>query len=110
MVTGFVGDSVLMSCFSDVTPDEVNVYWRDKDNKVVLDIINGVQDPGTQDQRFRGRVLSPQDQNKTGNFTIVLQNLQEDDSGEYECNIPSADVEKRFMLKVTGEYAGARHT
>ncbi|KAG7232508.1 hypothetical protein INR49_008802, partial [Caranx melampygus] len=104
MVKGYVGDGVLMSCVSsagDFRPDQVNVYWRDKNDNVVLDIVKGVHDPRTQHQRFRGRVLSPQDQNRKGNFSVVLQNLREDDAGEYECNIPSEDVQKKFSLTVT---------
>ncbi|KAG7215079.1 hypothetical protein INR49_022804 [Caranx melampygus] len=94
MVKGYVGDGVLMSCVSsagDFRPDQVNVYWRDKNDNVVLDIVKGVHDHGH----------STRGPEQEGDFSVVLQNLREDDAGEYECNIPSEDVQKKFSLTVT---------
>ncbi|XP_070786591.1 V-set domain-containing T-cell activation inhibitor 1-like [Enoplosus armatus] len=104
-VQGFVGDTVLLPCFyneDDPLPKTVSVFWRDKDDSNVLDIIQNVPDLSTQNQKFRGRVLSFLDQYKEGNFSIVLNNVQRSDSSPYECHIPEVDFEQHVSLTVSG--------
>uniref|UniRef100_A0A3B4TEJ4 Programmed cell death 1 ligand 1-like n=1 Tax=Seriola dumerili TaxID=41447 RepID=A0A3B4TEJ4_SERDU len=104
VVKGFIGDSVLLPCIYTekyLQPEKVNVYWRDRDDNILLDIISGVHNMKTQNEKFRGRVISPPDLNRKGNFSIALQNVQEEDTGLYECHIPEAGVEQRVQLTVT---------
>ncbi|XP_022619711.1 programmed cell death 1 ligand 1-like isoform X1 [Seriola dumerili] len=113
VVKGFIGDSVLLPCIYTekyLQPEKVNVYWRDRDDNILLDIISGVHNMKTQNEKFRGRVISPPDLNRKGNFSIALQNVQEEDTGLYECHIPEAGVEQRVQLTVTGKRVGVSGT
>uniref|UniRef100_A0A7N6BCL6 Ig-like domain-containing protein n=1 Tax=Anabas testudineus TaxID=64144 RepID=A0A7N6BCL6_ANATE len=76
-VAGFLEEDVLLPCVyteEDPLPEEVSVFWRDKDDNV--------------DQVFRGRVLSFPDRYKEGNFSISLKKLRQSDRELYECHIP----------------------
>ncbi|XP_050921803.1 CXADR-like membrane protein isoform X1 [Lates calcarifer] len=103
-VEGFISDSVLLPCIyrEGPLPDQFNVHWRDKDDKIVLDINNRVQDLTTQDQVFKGRVRSFPDEYKAGNFTVVLEQARQSDSGIYECHVPKVDFQRRVQLTVAG--------
>ncbi|XP_071335700.1 uncharacterized protein [Trachinotus anak] len=112
IIKGFIGDNILLPCVYPgiyPPPQMVNVYWRDKDNNVMLDIISGVQNMKSQSNNFSGRVISSSDQYWKGNFSIVLQNVQESDTGVYECNIPAVDLEDRVQLNVTGKRVAAEN-
>ncbi|XP_050921804.1 CXADR-like membrane protein isoform X2 [Lates calcarifer] len=104
-VEGFISDSVLLPCIyrEGPLPDQFNVHWRDKDDKIVLDINNRVQDLTTQDQVFKGRVRSFPDEYKAGNFTVVLEQARQSDSGIYECHVPKVDFQRRVQLTVAGK-------
>uniref|UniRef100_A0A3Q4H8W1 Ig-like domain-containing protein n=1 Tax=Neolamprologus brichardi TaxID=32507 RepID=A0A3Q4H8W1_NEOBR len=85
--TGFIGDEVLLPCIcSNQLSEPVTAFWRDKDDKVVLDIINSREDKI--DAKFTGRVFSFPDYYKNGNLSILIKDLRADDAGPYECDIP----------------------
>lgn len=110
-VTAFLEDDVQLPCiYRDQIPlsQSVSVFWRDKDDRIVLDIINSRPDPTTQDQVFRGRVQSFSEQYNRNNFSIHLKNVQQSDSGFYECHIPKVDFQTKVQLKVEGLYVPHR--
>ncbi|KAK2857227.1 hypothetical protein Q5P01_005962 [Channa striata] len=101
---GFIGHEVLLPCVyreQDPLPDRVSVYWRDKDDNIVLDIINSSPKEDTADSMFKKRVESFPELFKNGNFSIVLRNLQQTDAGLYECHIPVVDFQVNVPLKVS---------
>ncbi|XP_044043582.1 CD276 antigen homolog [Siniperca chuatsi] len=105
-VVGFIGDTVLLPCFySDVSAlkDPFSVFWRDKDNSNVLDIKDNAPDISAQGAKFKNRVSSFQELYKKGNFSITVKNVQQSDSGTYECHIRSVDFEQRVSLSVSGK-------
>ncbi|XP_059184180.1 V-set domain-containing T-cell activation inhibitor 1-like [Centropristis striata] len=100
----YIGDDVLLPCQYSIPPSEtVSVFWRDKDDSVVLDIRQSVADLSTQNQKFRGRVFSDQSLYKKGNFSIEVKNVQRSDGGQYDCNIPSKSFKHSVSLTVSGE-------
>ncbi|KAK2857236.1 hypothetical protein Q5P01_005971 [Channa striata] len=107
-VTGFIGDDVLLPC----TCTQVNsaVFWRDKNDSHILNIIQNKPDTLSQDQKFKGRVESFPDQYVNGNFSILLKKVQQTDSGPYYCLVPEVDCEQRVQLIVSGERAAAATT
>lgn len=72
-----------------VLTQPVTVFWRDKDDMVVLDIIN--RSPDKMDPKFRGRVVSFKDEYKHENLSILTTRLRLQDAGLYECDIPEVD-------------------
>ncbi|KAK5621335.1 hypothetical protein CRENBAI_009944 [Crenichthys baileyi] len=98
---GFIGQSVLLSCISS-TSSAVDVFWRDKDDKVLLDIKEGKPDPGSQDPKFKGRVSSFPEEYQKGNFSINMEKLELGDDGNYECSILTGTGTEtiRIMLSV----------
>ncbi|KAL3999927.1 protein amnionless [Sarotherodon galilaeus] len=98
--TGFIRDEVLLPCvYSEKLSEPVTAFWRDKDDKVVLDIINSREDKI--DAKFTGRVLSFPDYYKNGNLSILIKDLRADDAGLYECYIPKVDYQAKTTLNVT---------
>ncbi|XP_070814164.1 ICOS ligand-like [Chaetodon trifascialis] len=103
-VQAFIGDTVLLPCiYSQGQPVQKNVFWRDKDDSVVLDIIKDRPDLSTQNEKFRQRVVSFPDEFVKGNFSIQLKDVQQADSSPYECHIPSEDFQERLVLTVSGK-------
>uniref|UniRef100_A0A3Q2VI58 Ig-like domain-containing protein n=1 Tax=Haplochromis burtoni TaxID=8153 RepID=A0A3Q2VI58_HAPBU len=102
--TGFIGGEVLLPCvYSEKLPKEVNAFWRDKDDNVVLDIFNGRE--GKMDPKFKSRVFSFPNQYETGNFSILIKGLRADDAGPYDCHITKVDYQTKITLKVTGQFS-----
>ncbi|XP_030612315.1 CD276 antigen homolog [Archocentrus centrarchus] len=96
---GFIGDEVLLPCiYTGQLPNELNAFWRDKDDKIVLDIINGRENKT--DAKFKGRVSSYPDQYKKGNLSILITDLRANDAGSYECFIPNLGYERRLTLRL----------
>uniref|UniRef100_A0A3P9B6R2 Ig-like domain-containing protein n=1 Tax=Maylandia zebra TaxID=106582 RepID=A0A3P9B6R2_9CICH len=85
--TDFIGGEVLLPCvYSEKLSEPVTAFWRDKDDKVVLDIIESKEHKI--DPKFKGRVVSFPDQYKTGNLSILIKGLRAENAGPYDCNIP----------------------
>lgn len=104
-VTGFIGDDVLLPCVhGDVSslPEKVSVFWRDKDDKIVLNIVDNVEYRQSQDQRFKDRVFSFSDEYKKGNFSVIMKKLQQEDDGSYQCDILDVD-KKDITVRVSGQ-------
>uniref|UniRef100_A0A3B3HBB8 Ig-like domain-containing protein n=1 Tax=Oryzias latipes TaxID=8090 RepID=A0A3B3HBB8_ORYLA len=103
VLDGSVGGSVLLPCiFSEPLPNQINVFWRDKDDNAVFNIENGSPVFSDQNQRYQNRVFSFQEEFKNGNFSIQMKNLQISDSDTYVCNIVPGH-KRRVQLRVSGE-------
>lgn len=102
-VDGSVGGSVLLPCIFTDSPS-TKVFWRDKDDNVVLNIENGSPVYSSQNVRYRDRVTSIQEEIGKGNFSILMKNLQVNDSDTYVCTILPGVNERRVQLTVTGEF------
>uniref|UniRef100_A0A3P9D9W7 Ig-like domain-containing protein n=1 Tax=Maylandia zebra TaxID=106582 RepID=A0A3P9D9W7_9CICH len=91
-VTSFIRCEVVLPCiYSERLSESVNTFWRDKDDKVVLDI-NSREDK--MDPKLTGHVFSFPDQYKTGNLSIIIKDLRADAAGQYECDIPKVSLSK----------------
>ncbi|KAM9334321.1 butyrophilin-like protein 2 [Symphorus nematophorus] len=101
-VQGFVGEPVLLPCVLGMDRP-LSHYWTDKDDRILLDVKDGAPDVSKQDQRFRGRVDTFPKFYAKGNFSIVLKNVQQVDSGLYDCHIPSEDILNKVSLLVSGK-------
>uniref|UniRef100_A0A3B3BJC0 Ig-like domain-containing protein n=1 Tax=Oryzias melastigma TaxID=30732 RepID=A0A3B3BJC0_ORYME len=102
-VDGSVGGSVLLPCIFTDSPS-TKVFWRDKDDNVVLNIENGSPVYSSQNMRYRKRVTSIKEEIGKGNFSILMKNLQVNDSDTYVCTILPGVNERRVQLTVTGEF------
>uniref|UniRef100_A0A3P9C9A4 Ig-like domain-containing protein n=1 Tax=Maylandia zebra TaxID=106582 RepID=A0A3P9C9A4_9CICH len=97
--TSFIRCEVVLPCiYSERLSESVNTFWRDKDDKVVLDI-NSREDK--MDPKLTGHVFSFPDQYKTGNLSIIIKDLRADAAGQYECDIPKVSCQTKMTLKVT---------
>lgn len=76
----------------------------DKDDKVVLEITKSGPKPSGQDKKYKDQIISFPELYKTGNFSILMKNVQESDSGPYDCVINSVNFEQRVYLNVSGLY------
>ncbi|XP_053170770.1 programmed cell death 1 ligand 1-like [Scomber japonicus] len=114
VVQAYIKDNVLLPCSYDGTlsdSDSVTVSWRDKDDKNVLDIKKNSPDVEEQHENFKNRVKSFSDQYMKGNFSIILQDVKQEDAGVYECNIRIGKRPKpRVRLNVTGDRPKAATT
>uniref|UniRef100_A0A3P9HRX0 Ig-like domain-containing protein n=1 Tax=Oryzias latipes TaxID=8090 RepID=A0A3P9HRX0_ORYLA len=98
-----VEKNVLLPCiFTGPPPKQINVFWRDRDAKAVLNIKNGSPVSSDQNQRYQDRVFSFQEEFINGNFSIQMKNLQISDSDTYVCNIVPGH-KRRVQLRVSGE-------
>ncbi|XP_023127114.1 CD276 antigen homolog isoform X2 [Amphiprion ocellaris] len=101
-VEGSVGGSVVLPCiYSDPLPSSVSVYWRDKDDLSVLDIVKSSENRTSQHQRFRGRVSSFPQLYAKGNFSVEMRDLKPEDQGPYECEVLRVHFKRKVTLKVS---------
>lgn len=106
VVRGFVGEDVVLPCIYsnvDPLPDKVSVFWRDKDDRVVLDIVENSEDQMSQNVKFKGRVSSFPEQYRKGNFSVVIKTLRQDDGGPYDCTVHRMYFQRTVSLTVSGE-------
>ncbi|KAK2871374.1 hypothetical protein Q8A67_023901 [Cirrhinus molitorella] len=87
-VTGVIGGSVVLPCSTkhDCKPQDIDVFWRHNNGKIVHDIIKGSQ-TGTQNSPYKNRAESFPTEYLRGNFSIKLINLTHSDAGKYICHI-----------------------
>ncbi|XP_041834385.1 V-set domain-containing T-cell activation inhibitor 1-like isoform X4 [Melanotaenia boesemani] len=99
-VNGTVGRNVLLPCsYNESVLERVNVSWTDQDDAAVLNIRGGREDSTFQDQKYKGRVKSFQEEYKKGNFSIKMKDLKVEDAQKYECFIHKID--HRMFIKLT---------
>ncbi|XP_039459546.1 butyrophilin-like protein 2 [Oreochromis aureus] len=68
-------------------PRDVTVKWRDSNNMKVHVYESGNNQPGKQDQGYRGRTEMDEDPLRTKDLSLTLKHLHPTDSGVYTCNI-----------------------
>ncbi|XP_022073243.1 uncharacterized protein LOC127530214 isoform X2 [Acanthochromis polyacanthus] len=101
-VEGSVGGTVVLPCiYSDPLPPTFSVYWRDKDDLSVLDIVKSSENKTSQHQRFRQRVSSFPQLYRDGNFSVEMKELKLEDQGPYECEVLGAQFKRKVTLKVS---------
>ncbi|XP_058618158.1 ICOS ligand-like isoform X2 [Onychostoma macrolepis] len=101
-VTGFIGGSVMLLCSSTehLEHQDINVFWRHNDSKIVFDIINGNGSVVGQDQQYKNRVEPLYKDYVKRNFSIRLNDLQPSDAGEFSCLISFSDKPQIVQLIV----------
>lgn len=87
LIVGYVGDSVVLPCSSELNTEDITVHWRHNDSLKVYDIIKGKVSVEEQDSVYKNRTESFPQVYKTGNFSLKLNNLQYNDTGNYICHI-----------------------
>lgn len=100
-----VGGEVLLQCVCPELwrlPHKVGVFWRDREDRTVLDIILSSPYVRFQHHLFRGRVQSFPHTCNQGNFSILLKHLQLSDSRSYTCFIPQLKLKETIQLTVSG--------
>ncbi|XP_047007687.1 CD276 antigen homolog isoform X2 [Ictalurus punctatus] len=85
-VEGFIGESVILPCSFDQKPR--TVFWRDSGSRRVCDISGSNADCKDRDSVYKDRVTIFPPEIEKGNFSIMLSNLTETDSGLYTCTSP----------------------
>lgn len=83
-------------------PHRVGVFWRDREDRTILDIILSSLYTRFQHHLFRGRVQSFPHLWNQGNFSILLKHLQLSDSSSYTCFIPQLKLKETIQLTVSG--------
>ncbi len=104
-VEGFTGGSVVLPCSStelDLKLQEIDVFWRDKESKIIYNLIKGTEYLEKQDPRYKNRVLTFPDEYKRGNFSIKLFNLTHADAGKFICFITPSDEQETVELIING--------
>ncbi|KAK2857054.1 hypothetical protein Q5P01_005789 [Channa striata] len=105
-VQAYLGEDVLLPCvYSRISPvpETGSIFWRDKDNNAMLNVIRKETTESFECRNFRGRVKGFPDQYRKGNFSIILKNVSLLDRGAYECHVPAVDFMCRVQLAVSGE-------
>ncbi len=106
-VEGFTGCSVVLPCSSnehDLKLQKIDVFWRDKDSKIIYNLIKGTDSLNKQDPRYKNRALTFPDEYKRGNFSIKLLNLTHADAGKFICFITPSDEQETVELIINGGY------
>lgn len=103
-VEGLIGDNVLLPCVHESGSDKMSVSWTDKDDNPVFDTNENKPELSSQSKIFKDRVESFPEQYKTGNFSIILKNISQSDSGVYNCSILDVNRQYRVSLTVSGQF------
>ncbi|XP_060714795.1 uncharacterized protein LOC132838487 [Tachysurus vachellii] len=99
----FVGHTVILPCSIDRTVVTVDVFWRDDEQKVLVDIIKSKEVFSDQSPEYRDRVQTFQTEIANGNFSIKLSNVTLYDSGTYTCHPPPRAVQSVKLSVKEGE-------
>ncbi|XP_067864870.1 ICOS ligand-like isoform X2 [Heterodontus francisci] len=86
-ISATVGGDVLLPCKSDPKGiAEASMYWEKVQKRIVVWYWNkGKEDPQHQDPQYRNRTLIANSEFLRGNLSLLIQRLQMNDSGEYNC-------------------------
>lgn len=102
------GSNVTMECRFPVEQKldllALVVYWE-KEDKEVIQFVEGEEDLKPQHSSFRGRAFLPKDQLLKGNAVLQITDVKLQDEGVYCCMISYGGADyKRIMLKVNAPY------
>uniref|UniRef100_A0A4W5RBV8 Si:dkey-222p3.1 n=2 Tax=Hucho hucho TaxID=62062 RepID=A0A4W5RBV8_9TELE len=100
-IVGFTRGKVILPCRYNAMPTkEVNIFWRYKDDRNVYNIVSGKADLADQDRQFRDRTRIFPEEWANGNFSLLLTDLKDSDSGSYSCFIPTVNFIHQVKLFV----------
>ncbi|XP_021464028.2 CD276 antigen homolog isoform X1 [Oncorhynchus mykiss] len=100
-VEGFTRGKVILPCRYNAMPaKEVTIFWRYKDDRNVYNIVSGKSDLTDQDRQFRDRTRIFPEEWANGNFSLLLTDLKDSDSGSYSCFIPRVNILHQVELSV----------
>lgn len=100
-VEGFTRGEVILPCRYNAMPtEEVTIFWRYKDDLNVYNIVSGKADMTDQDRQFRNRIRIFPEEWANGDFSLLLTDLKDSDSGSYSCFIPTKDIHHQVELSV----------
>uniref|UniRef100_A0A9J7XLR8 Ig-like domain-containing protein n=1 Tax=Cyprinus carpio carpio TaxID=630221 RepID=A0A9J7XLR8_CYPCA len=99
-IEAVIGGSVVLPCSAehDLTLQDTEVHWRDKDSKIVFDIIKGKDTVAEQDPQYKNRAETFPDEYLRGNFSLKLNNLQHTDTGKFSCFTTPSNEQKTIQL------------
>ncbi|XP_041715175.1 CD276 antigen homolog isoform X1 [Coregonus clupeaformis] len=100
-VEGFTRGKVILPCRYNAMPiEEVTIFWRYKDDRNVYNIVSGKADLTDQDRQFRDRTRMFPEEWENGNFSLLLTDLKDIDSGSYSCFIPTMNILRQVEFSV----------
>ncbi|XP_055786171.1 uncharacterized protein LOC129859936 [Salvelinus fontinalis] len=100
-VEGFKGDNVILPCtYIEKALKNVNIFWETADDVNVYSIIDGKADLSKQNSQFRDRTSMFSDEWTKGNFSLLLTDLKDSDSGNYSCFIQTENILRQVELSV----------
>ncbi|KAL0159659.1 hypothetical protein M9458_043384, partial [Cirrhinus mrigala] len=100
---GVIGGSVILPCSSkehQSTVEDITVNWKHLDSLSVYDIIKGKGSVEEQHPKYKNRAESVAKQYQKGDFSLKLQNLQYNDTGNYQCYITAESVIQTVELLI----------
>jgi len=99
-VSGFIGDSVILSCsIPESKLEGAAVHWRDDQGKNVFDIFV-ITTAEYQAEKYKNRVETFPDEQKKGNVSIRLIGLQKTDEGMFTCTVTGEQYQNETRTKV----------
>ncbi|GCC17305.1 hypothetical protein chiPu_0017515, partial [Chiloscyllium punctatum] len=92
---------------------DLQVIWGTSRSEIVHKFVNGSDDLGEQDPRFKNRTKMFRDQLEQGNWSVLTSDLRESDQNDYQiyesmgldCDLEQSDL---IHLSVTGPGISAR--
>ncbi|KAM4565381.1 uncharacterized protein V3H82_014447 [Fundulus diaphanus] len=98
-------ESVLLPCRTTVTlTGDARVEWRDRGGRKAHVYVNGSDHPEELDKRYRNRTKMNEDLLRTGDLSLTLEHLTDEDTNIYTCIVSRGDVnilmKKQVDLKV----------
>lgn len=92
VISGFVDEDVILPCF--FPPNErfyhstINILWKFKSENIPVHyVFDGAFQRQMQNEKFAERTMLFHKEISKGNVSLLLKNLQESDTGIYECAV-----------------------
>ncbi|XP_048023981.1 ICOS ligand-like [Megalobrama amblycephala] len=107
-VEAVIGGSVVLPCSStehDHKLQDIDVHWRDNNDKIVYSIIEGKDSLAEQNPKYKNRAETFPDEYLRGNFSIKLNNLTYTDARKYICYITQSSEQKTVQLLINNSTA-----
>ncbi|XP_075416007.1 programmed cell death 1 ligand 1 isoform X2 [Tenrec ecaudatus] len=103
-----IGDNVTLECIFPVEKEldlaVLVVYWEMEDKKIIQ-LVQGQEDPEVQHSSFRGRAQLLKEQLRLGRAALQIHDVKIRDAGVYCCLISYGGADyKRITLKVSAPY------